>query len=293
LTKSLLITGASTGLGMETALHLAERGFDVFASMPDLNEREALDASAARRRVHLTVLELDVRDQSGISKAVSTVVEKSGGIYGLVNNAGIALRGYFETLTEEEIRRVFEVNVFGTMAVTRAVLPHMRAARSGRIVFMTSVGGRIGSFAVSAYCATKFAQEGFGESLFQEVLPHGICVSLVEPAIIKTERFGVHRGVAKGARDTGSPYYAWFQESERLTDRLVESSPTRPNHVARAVHRALTSKRPKLRYVVGWRAGLILALRNYLPGELFERFYFGEAVRRVTRSRFDQTGSPG
>ena len=282
MTDSVLITGTATGLGLETAVYLAERGFRVYASMPDLGERDALETAAARRGVKLEVLELDITDRAGISKAVSTVVEQSGGIYGLVNNAGIALRGYFEDLSEEEIRRVFEVNVFGTMAVTRAVLPPMRAARRGRIVITTSVGGRIGSLAVSAYCATKFAQEGFGESLAQEVAPFGIYVSLVEPAVIKTERWGPNRGIAEQALDPGSPYYAWFLESQRLTDRLVETSPTRPVDVAKAVHQALMAKRPKLRYVVGRRASLVLTLRRYLPGELFGRLYFGEAVRRVT-----------
>jgi NAD(P)-dependent dehydrogenase (short-subunit alcohol dehydrogenase family) len=230
------------------------------------------------------VLQLDITKQEQIREAVREVVERSGGIYGLVNNAGIGLRGYFEDLSEEEIRQVFEVNVFGTMAVTRAVLPHMRSARRGRIVIVTSIGGRIGSLAVSAYCATKFAQEGFGESLAQEVIPFGINVCLVEPAIIKTERWGVNRGTASGALQPESPYYAWFRASEQLADRLVNSSPTKPTDVAKAVHRALTARRPKLRYLVGRRASLVAALRRYVPGELFERVYFGEAVRRVTRN---------
>jgi NAD(P)-dependent dehydrogenase (short-subunit alcohol dehydrogenase family) len=228
------------------------------------------------------VLQLDITDGASIEAAVRGVVDRSGGIFALVNNAGIGLRGYFEDLSDEEIRQVFDANVFGTMAVTREVLPHMRAARRGRIIIITSVGGRIGSLAVSAYCASKFAQEGFGESLAQEVVPFGIHVSLVEPAIIKTERWGLNRATAKGALTSESPYSAWFRESERLANRLVETSPTRPVDVARAVHRALSASRPKLRYVVGWRAGLVIALRRHLPGELFERLYFGEAVRRVT-----------
>jgi NAD(P)-dependent dehydrogenase (short-subunit alcohol dehydrogenase family) len=285
MTDSILVTGTSTGLGLETAVYLAEQGFEVYASMRDLGRRDALDDAAASRNAELHVLQLDIADKVSIDRAVRTVVERSGGIYGLINNAGIGLRGYFEDLSEEEIRQVFEVNVFGTMAMTRAVLPHMRAARRGRIVIITSVGGRIGSLAVSVYCATKFAQEGFGESLAQEVIPFGIYVSLVEPAIIKTERWGAHRSIAKGALDPESRYDAWFRKSERLADRLVETSPTRPVDVARAVYRVLTARRPKLRYMVGRRAGLVVALRRYLPGELFERLYFGEAVRRVTSAR--------
>jgi len=285
MTDSVLVTGTSTGLGLETAVYLAERGFEVYASMRDLGRRGALDDAAARCNVELNVLQLDITDKASINRAVQTIVEQSGGIYGLVNNAGIGLRGYFEDLSEEEIREVFEVNVFGTMEMTRAVLPHMRKARRGRIVIITSVGGRIGSLAVSAYCATKFAQEGFGESLAQEVVPFGIYVSLVEPAIIKTERWGINRALARQALDPESPYYAWFRESERLADRLVETSPTKPGEVATAVYRALTARRPRLRYMVGSRAGLVVALRRYLPGELFERLWFGEAVRRVTSAR--------
>lgn len=282
--NSVLITGASTGLGLEMALFLADRGFEVYASMRDLGQRGALDEAAARRGVQLHVLQIDITKKDEIEGAVGTVVEQSGGIYGLVNNAGIGVRGYFEDLSEKEIRSVFETNVFGTMAITRAVLPHLRAARRGRIVIVTSVGGRIGSLAVSAYCATKFAQEGFGESLAQEVAPFGIYVSLVEPAIIRTERWGANRGVAKRALDPKSPYCAWFHESERLVNRLVKTSPTKPVDVARAVHSALAARRPRLRYMVGRRARLVMILRRYLPGELFERLYFGEVVRRVTKT---------
>jgi NAD(P)-dependent dehydrogenase (short-subunit alcohol dehydrogenase family) len=282
MSDSILVTGASTGLGLETAVYLAGQGFEVYASMRDMARRTPLDDAVARRNAALHVLQLDVTDEASIDRAVRTVVERSGGIYGLVNNAGIGLRGYFEDLSQEEIRRVFEVNVFGTMAVTRAVLPYMRAARRGRIVIISSVGGRIGSLAVSAYCATKFAQEGFGESLAQEVVPFGVYVSLVEPAIIKTERWGSRRGVARGALDPKSPYYAWFYASERLADRLVETSPTKPVDVAKVVQTALTVRRPRLRYIAGRRAGLVVALRHYLPGEIFERLYFGEAVRQVT-----------
>jgi NAD(P)-dependent dehydrogenase (short-subunit alcohol dehydrogenase family) len=283
--KAVLITGTSSGLGLEMAVHLAERGFKVYASMRNLARRHALDTEAARRNVTLEVLQLDVTDRESIARAVQAVVAGSGGLYGLVNNAGIMVRGYFEDLSESEIRRVFETNVFGTMAVTRAVLPHMRAARHGRIILITSVGGRIGSLAVSPYCTAKFALEGFGESLAQEVLPFGIYVSLVEPAIIRTPFWERNRGVAKGALDAESPYYDWFRKEERLADRLVETTPTKPVHVARAVHRALTARRPRLRYLVGRRAGTLIALRRYVPGDFVERLYSREAVRRVTGAR--------
>lgn len=284
-TDAVLVTGTSSGIGLETAVYLAESGFRVYATMRSLDRRGKLEEEAARRNVRVDMLQLDVTDRTSIDSAVRTVVARCDGIYALVNNAGIVLRGYFEELADAEIRQVFETNVFGTMAVTRAVLPYMRAARRGRIVIVTSVGGRIGWFALSAYCASKFALEGFGDALALEAGPFGVRVSLVEPPIVNTEIWRANRQVARRALDPNSPYYLWFAESERLADRLVESSPTRPRDVSAAVHRALTARRPRLRYLVGWRAGLVIGLRRHLPGQIFERVYFAEALRRVTKSR--------
>jgi NAD(P)-dependent dehydrogenase (short-subunit alcohol dehydrogenase family) len=230
------------------------------------------------------VLELDITNKESIQRAVQTIVSETGGLYGLINNAGLGLRGYFEVLGVDEIRQVFDANVFGTMAITRAVLPTMRAARRGRIIIITSVASKVAAMGLSAYCSSKFAQEGFGEAVAQEVMPFGIYVSLIEPAIIKTERWSVNRGTARGALNPASPYHAWFVAGERTADRLVESSPTKPLDVAKRVHLALTTSRPRLRYIVGWRAGLIVTLRRYLPGELFERLYFGTSIRRVVQN---------
>lgn len=282
---SVLITGAATGLGLEMAVYLAERGFQVYATIQDLSQREALDAEAARRDVHLDVLRLDVNDQASIDEAVDTILQQAGGIYGLVNNAGMGMRGYFEDVSDAEVREVYETNVFGTMAVTRAVLPHMRAGHRGRIVVVSSVGGLIGSLGNGVYCSTKFALEGFGESLAQEVLPFGIYVTLVEPGVTMTPIFTVHRRRARRALDTSSPYYDWFMREEELVDAVARTSGIVPADVAKTVHRALTAKRPRLRYVVGWRASLLVTLRRYLPGELFERLYFGEVMRRVTKAQ--------
>jgi NAD(P)-dependent dehydrogenase (short-subunit alcohol dehydrogenase family) len=279
---AILITGASSGIGLETALYLAQQGFQVYATMRDLARSDKLKAEADRRHLPLEVLQLDVTDQSSIQAAVSTILNRSGRIFGLVNNAGIQLRGYFEDLSDAEIRRVFETNLFGAMASTRAVLPHMRVARSGRIVMISSVAGRLGAIALSAYCAAKFALGGFAEALALEVAPLGIQVAVVEPAIVRTEIWGSNRAVAAGAQDLASPYKHWFRQAERLADQMVVTSPTTTTEVARAVHEALTSPKPKLRYVVGRRAGLLLALRRCLPEAWFEQIYRGAFVRRVT-----------
>lgn len=282
--QAVLITGASSGIGLETAVYLAERGFHVYATMRDLSRRGALDAEARRRNVKLGVLDLDVRDTATVDRAVHTIVTECGALYGVVGNAGIQSRGYFEDVPDAEIRNVVDTNLFGTMAVIRAALPHMRAARTGRLVIITSVAARIGAPGLSGYCASKFALEGLGECLALEMAPYGVRVILLEPGIIKTDIWSANRGVSPRALDPGSPYYAWFRESERLADRLVDASPTTPADVAKAAYIALTTGRPKLRYVVGRRAAFVIALRRHLPGELFERLYFALVLRRVTRA---------
>jgi NAD(P)-dependent dehydrogenase (short-subunit alcohol dehydrogenase family) len=283
MSNSILVTGAANGLGKEIALYLAERGYAVYGTMRDLAQSAELEEAARARGVTLRLLALDVTDRASIDRAVQTIVDETGGVYGVVNNAGIGLRGFFEDLGADEIKAVFEANVFGLMAVTQACIPHMRKARRGRIFLVSSVGGRIGSIGVSAYCSTKWAVEGFGESLYQEMTPFGVRVVIVEPGIIKTERWSVNRGNARRAHAADSPYREWFERTEQQSDNLVRMSTATAADVAAVIHKALVVERPRLRYVIGGKAKLAVTLRRYLPGELFERIYFGEIIRRVTR----------
>lgn len=282
---SVLVTGAGTGIGLATALHLAERGFRVYASVPNTNQREGVDKAASQHGLSVQVLPLDVTDRRSIQSAVDTIMAEAGGIYGLVHSAGLGLRGFFEDLAEEEVRRLFEVNVFGVMAVTRAALPFMREARRGRIVVITSAGGRIAEMTLSGYAASKFALEGFGESLVQEVMPLGLHVSLIEPGLVFTPHFTVNRGRAQAAMDPSGPYYAWFAEHEAMVDDVLLQRRITAEDVARSVGQALVAKRPKLRYVVGWRAKLLITARKYLPGESFELLQRWQMQRRVIRPK--------
>jgi NAD(P)-dependent dehydrogenase (short-subunit alcohol dehydrogenase family) len=288
--RAVLVTGASTGLGLATSLHLAERGFRVLASMRDLARSSRIDEEARRRGLDIEVLQLDVTDGASIDRVVSNAIERCGTLYGLVNNAGVQLRGYFEDVADDEVREIFETNVFGTMAVTRAVLPHMRRAGRGRIVIVTSIGGRIGAPAASAYCASKFALEGFGESLALEAKLVGVDVTLIAPAIVPTDIWSRNRSLARGARSSESPYRSRFASLERYTDRLVSRAPTTASDVAKAIEEALTAEKPRMRRVVGGRAALMLALRRQLPGELFDRIYL-RALDRLSRRGLEATGT--
>jgi NAD(P)-dependent dehydrogenase (short-subunit alcohol dehydrogenase family) len=282
---AVLVTGASSGIGLEIAVFLARQGYRVYATMRNLDRRGVLDAAAARHKVQLDVLQLDITDDASVREAVRTIASRSGELYGLVNNAGAILRGYFEDVSDQELRSVFEANVFGTMALTRAVLPMMRAAHRGRVIIMSSTGGRLGSPGNSAYCASKFALEGFAECLQQEMVLFGVQVSLVEPGIVSTELFGRNRHIANGAMAADSAYRDWFQRLEQLTDDEVKSAVVTPTDVAEVVFEILEAKRPRLRYLVGRRGRFLINLRRYLPGEIFDHFWIREMTRRVTGTK--------
>jgi len=279
---AVLVTGASSGLGLETAVFLAGHGYRVYATMRNLDRRGELDAAAARNNVQLDVLQLDIKDQASIQKAVATITSRTGELYALVNNAGSILRGYFEDVSEQEVREIFESNVFGTMAVTRAVLPMMRKAHRGSIVILSSTAGMMGSPGSSAYCASKFALEGFAECLRQEMVAFGVNVSLIVPGFVRTELFGKNRHVASGAMAAASPYRAWFEKLEQIADREAENAVITPTEVAAVVLKILEAEHPRLRYIVGRRPRFLLNLRRYLPGEIFDNFWTREMTRRLT-----------
>jgi NAD(P)-dependent dehydrogenase (short-subunit alcohol dehydrogenase family) len=283
MSDAVLISGAGSGIGLASAVYLAQQGFKVFAAVPDLAQRPDVEAAAATRQVSLKVLQLDVTSPDSIGRAVETVLETCSSLFGVVHSAGLGIRGFFEDLADAEIRRVFDVNVFGVMALTRAVLPAMRAARRGRIVVVGSVGGRVASMTLSGYCSGKFALEGFTESLWMELRPLGLHVSVIEPGNLMTPHFTVHRGRAAAATDPNGPYYRWFVRHEQVVDRILSAGWITPGDVARTVHQALTDSRPRLRYPVGRAARVVMRLRQLLPHRVFERLYFGQVIRLVTR----------
>jgi NAD(P)-dependent dehydrogenase (short-subunit alcohol dehydrogenase family) len=279
--RSVLVTGASKGLGCEIALALAERGFRVWAGVRN-PEQAAIISEAAKRNVSIQMVRLDVTDDESVDSALRRVEQEDGALYGLVNNAGVTARCWFEDFPESRIREIFEVNTFGPMRVTRRALPLLRKSTSGRIVMISSIGGRIGSLSVAPYVASKFALEGFAESLALELKFFNIGVTLIEPGIVKTEIWGDER-ILPEAHRRESPYFGVFWSAEKLAEAALRSSTLTPADVASVVVRTLIAKRPPLRKVVGRRAALVVALRRHLWGEWFEKLYFGTQARMIRK----------
>lgn len=258
--KTVLITGASAGIGRATAELFAERGWTVAATM---RKPEGSDLAFVSDRIRL--YPLDVTDQRSVDMAVARAIAECGAIDVVVNNAGYALMGPFEAQTDAQIRRQFETNLFGIMNVTRAVLPHMRARKQGRIVNVGSAAGRMTLPLYSAYCATKWALEGFSEALWLELRHHNIKVKIIEPGMIKTAFFGAREMASK-------PGLAAYDEFIALVEpnlKAWEEAGADPEAVARSIWRASTSFWPRLRYQPN--ATLAVWARGWVPGHLYVR----------------------
>jgi NAD(P)-dependent dehydrogenase (short-subunit alcohol dehydrogenase family) len=268
--KIALITGSSSGFGLLTSIELAKAGFRVVATMRELGRREPLDqaASAAGVSAQLDIRALDVTNFTALPAFVDAIVHDYGRLDVLVNNAGFVVAGFAEDIKLEELRYQFETNFFGAVAMTKAVLPTMRRQRSGHIIQVSSIGGLNGTVSISSYSASKFALEGWSESLRLEINSLGIKVVLVEPGSFQTGIWT--RGAVMGEQATKetSPN---IQRSLRMRDR-VQALPKRdPIEVARLIANIAQDPNPKLRYLVGRDAKIQLALKRILPWKWHEK----------------------
>jgi NAD(P)-dependent dehydrogenase (short-subunit alcohol dehydrogenase family) len=264
-----LITGSSSGIGLATSLYLARRGYTVWATMRNLEKASELRKIIESERLPIELAQLDVCDDSSVKETIMQILQKSGRIDVLVNNAGYGLRGAIEEVSLDEWKRQFETNFFGVIRVTQAVLPQMRAQRSGAIVNISSVLGRMAIPFSGPYTASKFALEGLTETLRYELAPWNIKVVLIEPGFIATN-FQQNAQLAQASQSQDSPYALFKQASGRRVQRnIYRAAP--PERVAETIYRAITHPRPKLRYAVGRDARLVLPLRRFLPEGLFER----------------------
>ncbi|WP_437318044.1 SDR family oxidoreductase [Sorangium sp. So ce385] len=276
----ILITGSSSGIGLATAVACAAAGHRVVATMRRPDKAGALLAAAAAAGASLEVEQLDVAAANAPDR-VREILQKHGPAYALVNNAGIAVGGAFEEQADDDVRAQFETNVFGLMAVTRAVLPAMRGAGRGRVVNVSSVSGLVGLPGVSVYAATKHAVEGFSEALRWEVAPFGVHVCLVEPGTFKTEIFFENQ--RRGAHiSPDGPYAAMTRTLEQLILQDAAKAPP-PAPVAAAILRLIEAPSPPFRTLIGRDARALVALRRVIPDRLF-----ATGIRRlvsVPRSR--------
>jgi NAD(P)-dependent dehydrogenase (short-subunit alcohol dehydrogenase family) len=266
MAKTVLLTGASSGIGRATALYFQQKGWNVIATMRS-PEKSTLG--------NIQCLPLDVTDPTSIANTVGKVL-RLGPVDVLVNNAGYALMGAFETCSPEEIRRQFETNVFGLMEVTRSLLPHFRDRRSGTIVNIASVGGRVTFPIYSLYHSTKWAVEGFSESLQYELEPFNIRVKIIEPGPIKTDFYGRSATVAK--RSDLTVYDAFVNKLMPKMNQYGEKGGT-PEDVAAMIFQAATDGTKKLRYPVGGNAGLLLGLRKVLSDNAFSTIIRSELLK--------------
>jgi len=268
--KVALVTGSSSGIGLLTAIELANNGFKVIASMRDLGRRVRLDqaASAAGVSDKLDVQRLDVSESAAMPALAEKLVRDYGRLDVLVNNAGFAVAGFAEDVKLDELRQQFETNFFGHVALTKAVLPVMRQQRSGHIIMVSSISGLHGAFSVSTYAASKFALEGWSESLRLEVNALGIKVVLVEPGAYKTDIWDRNAHVVEKALDGSSPNR---ERGAKFKER-VQGIPKRdPIEVARLIARIAQDPNPRLRYLVGADAHIQLWLKRLLPWKWHEK----------------------
>jgi NAD(P)-dependent dehydrogenase (short-subunit alcohol dehydrogenase family) len=266
VSRTVLVTGCSSGFGLETSVLLARRGWHVLATMRDLERRDVLDRTAAGAGVRVEVLQLDVTDGDSIARAVNGI----GSLDALVHNAGIGDAGFFTDMPDETVRTMMETHFFGVLELTRRALPALRAARSSvraRIVVVSSVGAFFPQPALSAYVASKWAVEGWAEVVAMELRPMGIDVVLVEPGMFKTAIWTR----ATVARPTGSPYGAVVDRLQPRLMQIVQRFGRDPRVVAVRIADLLEARRPRFRNPVGVDAWALWAAGRLVPAGARQR----------------------
>jgi NAD(P)-dependent dehydrogenase (short-subunit alcohol dehydrogenase family) len=280
--KTVLVTGCSSGIGFEIAIAIARAGHFVYAGLRDISTSDNLQKSS--EGLPITPLQLDITRQDEREAAVERIVSERGRLDALVNNAGITLGGFLEQVDESEIRRVFEVNVFGSWAMTRACLPQLRKHVGAKIIFISSMQGLNAFPMLGVYAGSKFALEGLAEAWRHELRIFGMDVVLVEPGGYRTEIFGRNRHLTCHAGDIETPYTGLVHN---LHDRFLQTANRiagDPRKVADLVVRILEKRRPGLRYPVGLDAKVRLLIVRILPFRWIE-WFFEAVLSRAARVR--------
>ena len=282
-----LVTGGSTGIGFETSLLLARNGFYTYATMRNLNKSLKIKEIAEKENLHLKVLKLDVTDDESVKDAIRQIIDERSRIDVLVNNAGYGVMGAVEDLSLNEFKSQFETNFFGVIRVTKEVIPIMRKQGNGNIINVSSVGGIIGLPLNSAYISSKFALEGWSESMRYELEQFGVDVLLIEPGVVKTNFF--ENVVINNNNNMSSPdnkTSAYSQLTQKLFEGFVpmlnSSTSSAPSDVAEVIYQAIESNNREVRYPVGKDAVSIIKMRQKLSDKDFGKW--------IKESIFQQKG---
>lgn len=262
MAKLVLITGASSGIGRETALEFASQGWNVAATMRNPDGIKDFDQTPNIRKFRL-----DVTDKESIASAFREVTQAWGKIDAVLNNAGYGLDGVFEAMDDEIIHKQFNTNVFGLMRVTREAIRHMRPHGAGKILMISSMGGQITFPLYSIYHSTKWAVEGFAESLHYELEQFNIQIKIIEPGIIQTEFVGRSREFVTPTHTTD--YNGYLEKFQQAMAKSKNEGGDDPRKVAKTIVKAANSNSRKMRYVVGKPAPLLLRMRSILPDPAF------------------------
>ena len=271
--KVAIVTGSSSGIGFETALALAREGYQTYATMREIKKGDKILDIAKKENLKIKVIELDVNKEDTIKKAVEEITSEKKRIDVLVNNAGYFLVGCLEDLSISELKDQFETNFFGVVRTIQAVLPTMRSQKSGTIVNVSSVAGRIGFPVTPGYISAKFALEGLSESMRYELFPFGIKTIIIEPGVIKTNLFATLKKTIKQ-----DPAYKDMTEKVMNGLMMMSEMGTPPQEVAKTIVKAVSSESPLPRYPVGNDAIMFLEAKrdktdiefeNYIKKELF------------------------
>jgi short-subunit dehydrogenase len=267
--KVAIVTGSSSGIGFETSLTLARNGFYTYATMRRLEEEKSkpLTDIAKNENLQLQVIDLDVDNDNSVANAIDTIVNERKRVDVLVNNAGYALGGPLEYASMNEIKAQFETNFFGAVRAMQAVLPVMRKQRTGKIVNITYMGGRISIPLSSFYHGSKFALEGLSESIQYELEPFGIKIILIEPGAVSSN-FWRNIKIAKSSSNTNSPYTQLENKILKAFKKMEENAIS-PSEVAKAILDSVTSDNPQLRYVVGNDAARMMEVRKNISDTEF------------------------
>jgi short-subunit dehydrogenase len=288
--KVAVVTGSSSGIGFETSLLLARKGFYTYATMRNLNKSQKINDVVEKENLPLKILQLDVTDDKSVKDAIRQITDESSRIDVLVNNAGYGVMGAVEDLSIDEFKSQFETNFFGVIRVTKEVIPIMRNQGSGNIINVSSVGGRIGIPLNTAYISSKFAIEGFSESMRYELEQFGIDVILIEPGVVKTNFFENADVVVNNNDNNTSTTNNITSPYSQLTQKLFEgfepmlnsSSSSVSSDVAEVIYQAIESNNRDVRYPVGKDAVSIIKTRQNLSDKELENW--------IKESIFQQKG---